>query len=426
MTLTYLFGVFNDNFFKQSAMLLALSSGLKDAQSLITVIFTLPYLLLTSAAGWFADRFAKKNVVIASKALEVVAVCFGIAGFLMLKKTDTLSSASWILIFTMVGIMGAQSSIFSPALNGSIPEVFTESYIMRVNSIIKLFVTASILAGVGFAGIVMDIKLPSFFGVYLKSISADVFGQIMICVVMFTVAVLGFVFSFGVKSKGPASMNQPFPWWGPVNALFNLNSIRNDTLLNMAVWSNTFIWFIGSLIVLLTNELGKNQFGYSNSMTSAMVVALMLGVSAGSLICAKTVKYRRWHCVLVPAALVIGLSCLCVFFVPFMPGLQTAVFRLAVLVVIFASIGIAGGFYLIPLISFIQARPQADKKGAVLGASNFAAMGGVMMSGPIYWIFARLNLIPSHSFGVVFIIMIVYSILTQKILSRNKNNHFDK
>lgn len=424
MTLTYMFGVFNDNFFKQSAMLLALGAGLKDAQALITIIFTLPYLFLTSASGWCADRFAKRNVVIASKALEVVAVCFGIAGLLMLEKTDTLYSGSWILIFTMVGIMGAQSSIFSPALNGSIPEIFTESYVMYVNSILKLVVTASIFAGVGFAGIIMDIKVPSFAAGYLNRIPAEKIGQTMVCIVMFLVAVLGFIFSFGVKSKGPSSNGQKFPILGPINALEYLYKMREDALLSIAVWANTFIWFIGSLMVLIINELGKTQLGYSNTSTSLMVVALMFGVSAGALICAKTIKERQWYTVIIPASLAMAFMCLSVFFVPLMPDLYISILpvRLVVLVAVFGAIGIAGGMYLIPVVSFIQIRPKADRKGNILGASNFAGMGGVMLSGPVYWIFVKLSLKPSQSFFVIFLLMMIYSIFIKKFLAGKKTD----
>ena len=52
MAASYSLGVFNDNFFRQSAMLLAIAAGRKHYQGWIALLFTLPYLLLAAPAGW--------------------------------------------------------------------------------------------------------------------------------------------------------------------------------------------------------------------------------------------------------------------------------------------------------------------------------------------------------------------------------------
>jgi len=60
-------GVFNDSFFRQSAMLLAISEGARSKQGWIMALFTVPYLIVAAPAGWLADRFPKRGVVIAAK-----------------------------------------------------------------------------------------------------------------------------------------------------------------------------------------------------------------------------------------------------------------------------------------------------------------------------------------------------------------------
>ena len=67
MAATYSLGVFNDNFFRQAAMLMAVALGKKELQGHAIVIFALPYLIFAAYAGWFADRFPKRNVVIWAK-----------------------------------------------------------------------------------------------------------------------------------------------------------------------------------------------------------------------------------------------------------------------------------------------------------------------------------------------------------------------
>ena len=112
---TYFVGVFNDNFFKQAALLMAVAAGKSEIQGYATIIFTLPFIVFASQAGWCADRFSKRSVVIAAKLLELAAMIFGALGVLY---------GNWFLILVMLGIEGTQATIFSPALNGSIPELY--------------------------------------------------------------------------------------------------------------------------------------------------------------------------------------------------------------------------------------------------------------------------------------------------------------
>ncbi len=79
MASTYCLGVFNDSFFRTSAMLIAVAAGEKTAQGLVMAVFTLPYLLFAAQAGWLADRFPKSHIVIGAKVLELaVMICGGI------------------------------------------------------------------------------------------------------------------------------------------------------------------------------------------------------------------------------------------------------------------------------------------------------------------------------------------------------------
>ena len=147
MAATYALGVFNDNFFKQAACLIAIAIGHTEYQGYAAAVFCLPWLLLAAPAGWMADRFSKRTVVISAKALEVVAMGAGAAGIIMV---------NWPLIFVMLFLMALQSTIFSPALNGSIPELYPATHVVKANSTVKTVTTCSILVGIILAGIALD------------------------------------------------------------------------------------------------------------------------------------------------------------------------------------------------------------------------------------------------------------------------------
>ena len=52
---SYMLGTFNDNFFKQSVLLLAISLGHDGYQAWGTLLFALPYVLFSAWGGWLAD-----------------------------------------------------------------------------------------------------------------------------------------------------------------------------------------------------------------------------------------------------------------------------------------------------------------------------------------------------------------------------------
>ena len=52
MGTTYAMGTFNDNFFKQAALLLAASAGLESIQGVASAMFALPFVACSAWAGW--------------------------------------------------------------------------------------------------------------------------------------------------------------------------------------------------------------------------------------------------------------------------------------------------------------------------------------------------------------------------------------
>jgi len=389
MAVSYSLGVFNDNFFKQAAMLLAVGVGLVDLQGHMLLLFTAPYLLFSAPCGWLADRFPKRNIVIAAKALELAAMICGAVGVV---------TGSWPLILAMVSTMGLQSAIFGPSLNGSIPELYPAGYVTTANGILKVFVTMAIVLGVAMAGILLD-----------AGGRAAVAGGALI------VAALGFLASFGVPRRPGATREASFPWTGPVDSVRELLRIRVDRLLATVIAADMFIWFVGSLLIPIVNVLGKKQLALSDSATSALLVAELSGIAAGGLLSARLASGRRWYRVLVPATLALAAMLGCVSLAA---SLATAG-RYWLVLAALAGAGMAGGLFMIPCESFIQVRPAADRKGAVIAASNFVIFIGIALSGPIA---NALNALmqPSSSFAVAAGFASAVAVLLAAVLSRGQ------
>ncbi len=371
---TYALGTFNDNFFKQAAGLLALSFGFKEIQGEAGMVFAMPFVLFSAWAGWLADRLPKSSIVVWAKALEVLAMCFGAYGLITL---------NWQFILAMVGTMGLQSTIFSPALNGSIPETVSSAAVPKVNAALKLATTLTILAGIALAGVGLD----QVWGQPLLPESIP-FGRVFVAGIALLVALLGLAAALFISPSPMADVSRhaKFPWAGPLDSLRDCARLPQDPSLGLTLLAEAYFYLISSLAVFLINDLGKTELHFSFTQTSLLPLALMLGLCAGSMPAGRG-SPLSWHKLLMPAGMGMGVGLLLSGLAPwFSPAV-----RLYWLVAVYLFTGFAGGLYLIPLTSFIQVRPCRFEKGRVLGLSGFMSFTGIIISGSLY------NLIAEHA-----------------------------
>ena len=118
-------GVFNDNAFKMLAILAVIGSGVdpfKDAAFMftITIFYVAPFVLLTAPAGKLSDVFQKRYVLILTKIWEL--------GVMVLGSFCLGNASSWgmLPLLAVMFLMTSQTSFFSPAFNGILPETFSE------------------------------------------------------------------------------------------------------------------------------------------------------------------------------------------------------------------------------------------------------------------------------------------------------------
>lgn len=365
LAMSYFIGVFNDNFFKQAALVLAVVAGKSDLQGTATILFALPFILFSSYAGWFADRFPKKNVVIISKFIELIAMIIGAYG---------LITMSWGFIVGMIFIMGLQSIFFGPAINGSIPELYPESYVLRANAIVKFATTIAILFGIACAGVALD---QQWFQTEIP------FGILLVCSAVITLSVIGLVASFGIVKCKNSRADVKFPWRGPFDSLKDVISYSKIKDLSLALWCCGYFYFISSLVVLIINSYGLKILELSKTSTSMLSVALMVGVSTGAFFAVKITKRVYWTRVSPFAAFGMGFFLITGAISAYLPiEMQGSALAISM---VFA--GLSSGIFLIPTISFFQTFPEKDKKGKTIAASYFVNFVGILISGQLYMFF---------------------------------------
>ncbi|MDL2285125.1 MFS transporter [Desulfovibrio sp. OttesenSCG-928-F07] len=376
----YALGNFTDNFFKQAAILMAVS--LTELQSLAAVLFTLPFILFSAWAGWLADRVQKRNIVIGAKFLELIALSLGAVA---------LWQAWWPGILAVVFIMALQSTIFNPALNGAIPESFTSASVPRVNSLIRLASTAAILAGMATAGVFLDLRpgeiLPNVAFAYGESYGRLAAGLFAVCV-----SIIGVLTAFTLKSSSKSHKeHRAFPWSGPVESFKHVLECRKDRQLFTVMCGDAFFYGLAAIALISIANLAKH-LGYSDTLAGLLSAFIMIGIAIGSLIAGRY-SATSWRTLMVPALSGLGLF---MFLCSLTPLIPATVYNLPLQSVWFAAMlllaGICGGIFIIPITSFIQIRPAAGEKGKVISASNFLSFSSMALCSIA---FAIIGLLPA-------------------------------
>lgn len=368
---SYTLGTFNDNFFKQAILLLAVSMGHTAVQAWGTVLFSLPFVLFSAWAGWLADRHPKRRLVLAAKALEVCAMLAGGWGLLQLH---------WSGMLAMLFCMGASATLFSPALNGSLPELFAREDVPRVNALFKLATTASILLGITLAGGALE----------RQWLATEIpFGRWLVAAVAVGVAVLGLLSVSFIPYRPAAARKEalpPFPWLGALDSARDLWRLRARRGIFWCLCADAFFYTLSTLVLLEINAYGVAQLGLGPTMASLLPGGLMLGICAGAGLAARRAR-ADWRRSVPRACAGIGLLLAAAGCVPAAPE----DFRFGLLFACYAVVGICGSLYIVPVSSQIQLLPAAEEKGRILGTSNFFSFSGMALAGPVY---ALLSFLP--------------------------------
>ncbi len=373
---SYSLGVFNDNFFKQAVIFLALMASrngngmLEQLPGLATVLFILPFMLLAAPAGYLADRFPKRTIVIACKVAELLAMIVG---------AIAVWQQSWWLMLAMIAFMGCAMTAFSPALNGMVPELYPARHVLKANSFLKMSTTSSILLGSVLAGVALNWSRPML-GVPL--------GWILVGAAVLVVAIVGLIVSPLTPARPAANPKAPFPWSGPIDTVKVLYGLKSDHTLRAVVWLDAYVWFVAALQVLLVVQIGVIQFGMNTLQSSYLTVAVLVGVGAGGLLAGRLV-HERWLHSLGMWLAVLAFAMTPIFLVPQVPAVWAPLgisvpLRLAALCALLVMAGLGGGLVLVPLEAFIQARPAHEHKGQIIAAANFAAFAMMGVAGLVY------------------------------------------
>lgn len=373
MTSTQFLGAFNDNLFKQLALLLAVrgavqgvggKDGAQDIQGLAMIFFSAPFLFFSGYAGFISERNSKRAVIVACKFAEIAIVLLGMAAFLL---WDMAGMAG---ILFVLFLMGTHSAFFGPGKYGVLPELFDENDLPQANGIILMTTFLAIIFGTALAG-----WLKTFFG------EQRLWQASLVCL---GIAVVGTQTALLIRKVPPANPKLQFTPGallvpGEILALF-----RGDSILLRTLLAYCMFWFVGGLVQPAVNALGKIQFQVTDDETSYLAACMGIGIAIGAVI-AGTLSHRGTNFFLTKIGAWLIVVSLAAIALPG-PGKENLLGYYGTGAAL-VFLGFAAGLFAVPLQVFLQARPPESLKGRTIATMNLSTWIAIVVSAVVYQLF---------------------------------------
>src|SRR5438552_598329 len=342
-------GAFNENALKFLVIYLILAIEEDKAQRdqmelLVGVLFAAPFILFSLVGAYFADRFSKRTVTIWTKVFEVGVMLFAAAS--LVGPNLNLALAAIFLVCT-------QGALFGPSKYGLLPELLPPEKLSWGNGVLEL-------------GTFLPIIVGSVSGSFL----AEAFDgrEIYSGALLLGFTIVGLAWSFGISRVPAADPTKRFHFTSLIDVWSPMKLIRGDRVLWLAVLGNTYFFFVAGLLQFNIFIYGQDVLHIRSTQGGFLQAAVAIGIGLGSFaagyLSAGKIEYG-----LIPLGS-LGMTAL---------GMCLAVpnisFRTVLLLL--AGLGFLVGFFIVPISALIQHRPEADKKGGVIGAANWLSFVGI-------------------------------------------------
>lgn len=420
MTVTQFLGAFNDNLFKQLVMFLSVMAvgtaaitptvggsqqgvppdapplaqqaaadaeptgaerqKMTDKQGTADAIFGIPFLLVTGFAGYLADKYSKRTIIISCKIAEIFIMAAGAVAF------SLYTPGHLGFLYVVLFLMGTHSGFFGPAKYGILPEMLRRSDLARANGFILMTTFLSIILGGVLAGVLRE------------HFSSKLWLASTACV---SIAVVGTLSSFWVRRLPPSNPHIKFQWSSLAIPPDMLAMLRADRPLLMAVLVSSLFWMLAGMMKSAITATGLIDQLAGEVATSYLFGTVSIGIAAGAalggLISRADADFRvmrigaigMFVCMLLLAipsaadpALLLGDDGKLTRLPGFGESRQWLGFygSLATILVL----GVFTGFFAVPLQVFMQKAPPEGKKGRMIAVMNQANWVGIVLNGVVY------------------------------------------
>ena len=354
-------GAYSDNILRNLLLAMIVGMGLGTNQrdtfvSIVTFLFSMPFVLFSMTGGWLADRFSKRQVTIWTKLMEIGAMTIATIG---------LATHQTTLALIALGLVATQAALFGPSKYGLLPELLPAKRLSWGNGVIELGTFLAIIVGTITGATLAE----RFHG-----------HEVYAGYVLVGLAGIGLITSLGIDRVAPAAPEKRFRLNFVGDLWHQIRLMRRDQPLFLAVLGNTYFWFLGSLLFATVVVYGPDVLHINQTKTSYLNAALAVGIGIGSMI-AGMLSGNKIEYGLIPLGS-IGMTCTGIALGMMHVGLTGSAALLGLL-------GFWAGFFAVPVNALIQHRPAEENKGGIIAGANLLSFVGIALSSGAYFVFTK-------------------------------------
>jgi acyl-[acyl-carrier-protein]-phospholipid O-acyltransferase/long-chain-fatty-acid--[acyl-carrier-protein] ligase len=362
----------NDNLFRWFAVGLGKHiAGVEHEGAIVSGGFAcliLPYIFLAAPAGYLADRFSKRNVLIGCKLAEVIA---------MMLAAIAAWSQQVPLMMAAILLLGSIAALYGPAKLGIIPEIVDPRCISAANGLMGLVT-------------VIAVSIGTILGNWLSDWAAKEFtsGLLLAAATLLAVGLVGLVVSLMIDRVPAGNPARRFPSNPAWQTWLDFRTLRQNRSLFMVSFGSAIFWTLAGVAHLNVDYYTTHELRLTQTWVGPLLGVLTVGVGAGSVL-AGLWSAGKVELGIVPlGAMGIALSSilLSVF------GIWDSPAHIAIHAppisswVLLFILGVSSGLFDVPLASYIQDRSPAHERGSIMAAFNFMTFTGMLVAASAYWL----------------------------------------
>lgn len=361
-----------------------------------TAGFVLPFVLLAWLAGWLADRYPKRSVIVWCKFAEIfiaaaatAAVAWGVRSG---GTVAGLPGGLWFLLATVI-VIGCQAALMAPSVIGTIPETVPSPRLSDANGLFAMVTLAATLVGMAGGNWLADRTVVAGSEGLLGSGGAMHSGPTWAHSLpagsgLVGLALAGWIAALMLVRRPAADPTAPPPWNAFSRTWNDLAELSRHRELAAATAGIVFFWALGAVAQLNVDQYATEAGARSQGQVVPLLIALVSGIGLGSLVAGK-VSTRGVDMGLVPlGAILMALGSFALAFGPRTIFAEVCAgpaglawwWSAASLLLL----GLGAGIFDVPLEAAFQEKSPPARRGGLLAVANLLTFAGMFGASMLY------------------------------------------
>ncbi len=406
------FSAFGDNFLKTALVFLILFQiGGADSEVLITLAgatLIAPFFFLSELGGELADRYDKALVAQRLKFAEIGVAAVAVAGF---------AFHSISLLFVAVFLYGTIASMFGPIKYGILPDHLTREELASGNALVEGGTFLAILLGTIVAGLAAKNGGDPIHFAWLMMVSS----------------VASWIASRFIPPTGEGAPELSLNPNIFVSTGRLIKYVRAEPRLWWGAMVASWFWLVGALVLSLLPPLVTFRIGGSEAVVTVFLTIFSVAVAVGSGLAAWLAHGRIILLPTLIGGVLLGLFSLDLGWTT--SAIAPASHPLGIgeffslpysirIAIDLAGLAIAGGLFIVPTFTAVQAWAGADHRARVVAAVNVLNAAFMVLGAIILALLQKLGLGVPLLFALIGVANLIVAVIIGRTMPASWMNDF--